>query len=171
MSSRLATDRRKRPVLSFHWTSTMSAHSIRGSMRLSSIYFLIGEQKAKDYEGPCDKTPYSNVRAHPPTRYCQGTTLAAGYTILAPHGTAGSGNTFHCVGFRNSSALVQRFYVLRPQDTPSICPSGGAVRSSRKRGIGRGACEIDHRGSEQDLTSGGVRLGGFDFDPDHRASD
>src|ERR1700693_2368676 len=62
----------------------MSAHSILGSIRLSNIYFLIGEQKAKDYEGPCDKTPYNDVRAHPPTRYCQSTTLAARYTGLAP---------------------------------------------------------------------------------------
>src|SRR5579864_4920554 len=84
MSSRLATERRSRPLLSFHWTSTMSAQSIRGSIRLSNIYFLIGEQNAKDYEGPCDKTPYNAVRANPPTRYCQGTTSPARYTGLAP---------------------------------------------------------------------------------------
>src|ERR1700730_8281980 len=67
MSSRLATVRRRRPVLSFHWTSTMSAHSILGSIRLSNIYFLIGERKAKDYEGPVHKTPYKTVMAkhHP----------------------------------------------------------------------------------------------------------
>jgi len=67
MSSKLAKVRRKRPVLSFHWTSTMSAHSILGSIRLSNIYFLIGEPKAKDYEAPGHKTPYKTVRAkhHP----------------------------------------------------------------------------------------------------------
>src|SRR6516164_7912051 len=37
MSSRFATPRRRLPLGSFHSTSTRSAHSIRGSMRLSII--------------------------------------------------------------------------------------------------------------------------------------
>src|SRR5690349_12105474 len=39
MSSRLATPRRVRPLGSFHWMSTRSAHSILGSTRRSNIIY------------------------------------------------------------------------------------------------------------------------------------
>jgi len=143
----------------------LDIHHVRaqhpGSIPLSNIYFLIGEQNAKDYEGSCDKTPYNAVRAHPQTGYCQSTTSPRVYTGTRTHGTAGSGNTFHCVGIRNPGALVQRFYVLRSSNTPGICPPGAPFRSTRQRGIGRGPRPVDGGNPEQDRARGGLRLGLF----------
>jgi hypothetical protein len=57
MSSRFATPLRMRPDLSFHWTSTISAHNIRGSMRLSNIHFLSASVSGTIMRGPPSKSP------------------------------------------------------------------------------------------------------------------
>jgi len=58
--------------LSFHWTSTMSAHNIRVSTRRSSILSLyIGERRGKDYEGSQDKIALLTGRVLPATPILQ----------------------------------------------------------------------------------------------------
>src|SRR5579871_5653825 len=72
ISSRLARLRRVRPVLSFHWTSTMSEHNILGSTRLSTIQTVYRRGHFRGLRKPgvkialwgC-KAPHQGV----PTRY------------------------------------------------------------------------------------------------------
>ena len=63
MSSRLATPLRMRPDLSFHWTSTISAHNIRGSIRLSNIHFLSASESVNDYERCATKIALTRRKA------------------------------------------------------------------------------------------------------------
>src|SRR5271168_5034546 len=133
MSSRFATPFRMRPDLSFQCTSTMSAQSIRGSIRLSNIYFLSAccggvimrgtRRKAPTYEFsrvPVKYGGYTNSYSRTQRTVVPVSVVCLGY-LSTRYGSASSDPGGGGADLRRNTSLVQGTHAAATPHLVGIC--------------------------------------------------